>query len=203
MSWWILAFLLVGVLWYAFRKSGVAPKLILLLVVPFLLVILLISLKGPNLRPNVSQGSWLKSEERSAIDLSGQFTGLDGRRVSLSSYSGSVLFLNVWATWCGPCRQEMPSMADLYRDFSGKGLSMVAVSNEDLATVRQYAAAQRLPFTVMTDPDNVLSERFGINGIPTTFIVDKKGQLVYQHVGSNDWNTSTVRSRIQDLLNDE
>ncbi len=91
-------------------------------------------------------------------------------------------------------------MAALYREFSDDGLAMVAVSNEDLTTVREYAAAQRFPFTILTDPDNILARRFGIRAIPTTFILDKQGQLVYQHVGFNDWNSASVRDQIRELL---
>jgi thiol-disulfide isomerase/thioredoxin len=207
-SWvgWGLVFLVIGGLWFAFRRSGIAPKLILLVVVPFLLVLALVTLKGPVGRPSGSGaavGNWLTPEERSDIDLSGEFKSLDGRTISLSDFSGKVLFLNVWATWCGPCRQEMPSMAELYREFAGQGLSMIAVSSEDLETVRDYAAGSRYPFTIMIDSEDVLGRRFGINAIPTTFIVDKQGQLVYQHVGYNDWSSSTVREQIRDLLTNE
>ncbi len=205
LAWWILVLLLVGALWFVFRKSGIAPKLILLIVVPFLLVLALLTLKGPVRGPLSlgAAGNWLKSGQRSDIDLSGQFKSLDGRTVSLTDFSGKVLFLNVWATWCGPCRQEMPSMAELYRQLSGQGLIMVAVSSEDLDTVREYAAGARYPFTILVDSEDTLSQRFGINAIPTTFIVDKKGQLVYQHVGFNDWTSPVVRKQIQDLLTNE
>lgn len=94
-------------------------------------------------------------------------------------------------------------MAKLYREFAGQGLSMVAVSGEDLETVRDYAAGARYPFSIMVDPEDVLSQRFGINAIPTTFIVDKQGQLVYQHVGYNDWSSPAVREQIRDLLTNE
>jgi len=205
LAWWTLGILLIGALWFAFRKSGIAPKLILLIVVPFLLVLALITLKGPVNGPAGSgaAGAWLKPGQRSDIDLSGEFKTLGGKSVSLSDYSGSVIFLNVWATWCGPCRQEMPSMAELYREFQGKGLAMVAISSEDLDTVQDYATSARYPFPILVDPEDVLGQRFGINAIPTTFIVDKRGQLVYQHVGFNDWSSSAVRQRIRNLLTNE
>ncbi|MFB3903003.1 MAG: TlpA family protein disulfide reductase [Acidobacteriota bacterium] len=206
LAWWTLIFLLVGAFWFAFRKSGIAPKLILLLVAPFLLVLALVTLKGPGPVPGLpggGAGNWLKPDERSAIDLSGEFRNLDGHSVSLSDFAGRVLFLNVWATWCGPCRQEMPSMAELYREFSGQGLAMVAVSSEDLDTVRDYAGSGRYPFTILVDSEDTLSQRFGINAIPTTFIVDKQGQLVYQHVGFNDWSSPAVREQIRGLLTNE
>jgi len=207
LAWWLLVFLLIGALWFAFRKSGIAPKLVLLVVAPFLLVLALITFKGPDRGPSApggaAAGNWLKAEQRSDIDLSGQFRSLDGRSVSLSDFSGKVLFLNVWATWCGPCRMEMPSMEDLYKEFGSQGLAMVAVSSEDVDTVRDYAASTRYPFTILVDPEDVLSQRLGINAIPTTFIVDKQGQLVYQHVGGNDWNSSGVREQIRGLLANE
>ncbi len=197
---------LIGAPWFAFRKSGIAPKIILLVVVPFLLVLALITLKGPVRGPSgtgAAAGNWLKPEQRSDIDLSGQFKSLDGHAVSLSDFSGKVLFLNVWATWCGPCRQEMPSMAELYREFSGQGLTMVAVSSEDVDTVREYTGSARYPFTILVDSEDLLSQRFGIDAIPTTFIVDKQGKLVYQHVGFNDWSSSAIREQVRDLLTNE
>lgn len=202
-AWWILALLLVGAVWFAFRRSSVAPKLILIVVVPFLLVLALVRLKEPASGPSSTSRAtrnWLQPGERSEIDLSGEFKNLDGRTVSLADFPGEVLFVNVWATWCGPCREEMPSMADLYREFGGQGLSMVAISSEDLQTVRSYAASKRYPFTILIDSESVLSQRFGISAIPTTFIVDRQGHLVYQHVGSNDWNSPDVRDKIRDLL---
>jgi thiol-disulfide isomerase/thioredoxin len=206
LAWWILVFLLIGALWFAFRKSGIAPKLILLIAVPFLLVLALLTLKGPVRGPSglgPAAGNWLKPEQRSDIDLSGQFKSLNGGPVSLSDFSGKVLFVNVWATWCGPCRQEMPSMAQLYREFQGQGLVMVAVSSEDADTVRDYAASARYPFTILVDSEDVLGQRFGIDAIPTTFIVDKQGHLVYQHVGFNDWSSPAVREQIRGLLTNE
>jgi thiol-disulfide isomerase/thioredoxin len=205
LAWWIVILLCIGAIWFAFRKSGIAPKLILLIVVPFLLVLALITFKGPVRAPfSPSTGErWLNPDQRSDIDLSGQFKSLDGHSVSLREFSGKVLFLNVWATWCGPCRMEMPSMAELYKEFGNEGLAMVAVSSEDLQTVRDFAASKRYPFTILVDPEDVLSQRFGITGIPTTFIVDKRGQLVYQRVGGNDWSSPEVRKQIQDLLSNE
>jgi peroxiredoxin len=96
---------------------------------------------------------------------------------------------------------EMPSMAELYRQFSGRGLVMVAISDEDARTVTEYLRQNPYPFTVLLDPDRILARRFAINGIPTTFIVDSGGRLAHHHVGYNDWNSASVRARMNELLN--
>lgn len=138
---------------------------------------------------------WIPVEKREPIDLSGSFKTLNGQTVSLNDYRDKVLFLNVWATWCAPCRAEMPDMANLHQELSGEGLSIVAVTDEDPETVNRFLAENSYPFTVLLDPENILSERFSIEGIPTTFVVDSEGRLALQQTGGFSWgSTSSIRS---------
>jgi thiol-disulfide isomerase/thioredoxin len=145
------------------------------------------------------EAAWGGAGRGAHLDLSGAFESLDGRPVTLGA-PGKVLFLNVWATWCGPCRIEMPHMAELYREFSGQGLEMVAVSNEDAETVRRFVRQNPYPFTILLDPDNMLAERFGIHGIPTTYILDKTGRLVHEQVGYYRWDSPEMKEQIRELL---
>jgi len=128
---------------------------------------------------------------------------LDGSTVSLQSLRGKVVFLNVWATWCEPCREEMPSMQTLYEDFKGrKDFVMLAVSQDvkGRAAVAPYVAKNGYHFTILLDPENKVMESYEISGVPETFIIDRKGQIVAHHMGAFDWSRPDVRDALQQLL---
>ncbi len=135
-----------------------------------------------------------------ALDLSGELLTLDGKKVSLSDDTGKVLFLNFWATWCGPCRAEMPAMEALY-DLLGKdGLSMVAVTEEPKELVARYLERHPYPFQIMIDPRGELTERLQVIGLPTTFVLDKKRRVIYSHVGRAEWNSPQAVDLFRDAL---
>ncbi|HYK64664.1 MAG TPA: redoxin domain-containing protein [Patescibacteria group bacterium] len=128
---------------------------------------------------------------------------LDGTTVSLTSLRGKVVFLNVWATWCEPCREEMPSMETLYDDLKGnKDFVMLAVSQDTKgrAAVAPYVARNGYRFTILLDPENKIGESYDVSGVPETFIIDRKGQIVAHHMGAFDWSRPDVRDALQQLL---
>ncbi len=128
---------------------------------------------------------------------------LDGHTVSLESLRGKVIFLNVWATWCGPCREEMPSMETLYEDFkNNKDFVMLAVSQDTKgrAMVAPYVEKNGFHFTILLDPENKISETYEMSGVPETFIIDRKGQIVAHHMGAFDWSRPDVKDALQQLL---
>src|SRR5277367_6859883 len=128
---------------------------------------------------------------------------LDGTTVSLDSLRGKVVFLNVWATWCEPCREEMPSMQTLYDDFKGnKDFVMLAVSQDvkGRAAVAPYVAKNGYHFTILLDPENKIGETYDVSGVPETFIIDRKGQIVAHHMGAFDWSRPDVKDALQQLL---
>jgi cytochrome c biogenesis protein CcmG/thiol:disulfide interchange protein DsbE len=129
---------------------------------------------------------------------------LDGTTVSLESLRGKVVFLNVWATWCEPCREEMPSMQTLYDSFkTNKDFVMLAVSQDvkGRAAVAPYVAKNGYHFTILLDPENKIGETYDVSGVPETFIIDQKGQIVAHHMGAFDWSRPDVRDALQQLLN--
>ncbi len=129
---------------------------------------------------------------------------LDGTTVSLESLRGKVVFLNVWATWCEPCREEMPSMQTLYDSFkTNKDFVMLAVSQDTKgrAAVAPYVAKNGYHFTILLDPENKIGETYDVSGVPETFIIDRKGQIVAHHMGAFDWSRPDVRDALQQLLN--
>jgi peroxiredoxin len=127
---------------------------------------------------------------------------LDGREMRLSDYRGHLVFLNFWATWCGPCKVEMPAMEKLYREFRPKGFAVVAVSSdpEGAAVTRPYRDALGLSFTIAHDPDMLVSRLYGVHSLPVTFLVSRDGIISHQIFGARDWNDAEARSGIRDLL---
>jgi peroxiredoxin len=126
-----------------------------------------------------------------------------GQTVSLSSLKGKVIFLNVWATWCGPCREEMPSMETLYDDLKGnRDFVMLAVSQDTKgkSAVVPYVEKNGYHFKVLLDPENKVSDSYGVSGVPETFIIDRKGRIVAHHMGAFDWSRPDVKEALQELL---
>jgi thiol-disulfide isomerase/thioredoxin len=125
-----------------------------------------------------------------------------GETQTLSDLKGKVVFLNFWATWCGPCRDEMPSMEVLYRRFKDKGLEIMAVNcQEEQEEVLDFMANNGLTFPALLDGDGRVSGTDGIQAIPTTFLIDRDGRIILRLVGSINWDTEKIHAAIESLLN--
>src|SRR5579863_589787 len=128
---------------------------------------------------------------------------LGGTPISLSSLRGKVVFLNVWATWCGPCREEMPSIETLYEEFSkDRDFVVLAVSqdSEGRSAVDSYVRKNGYKFTVLLDPQNQVGDAYDVSGIPETFIIDRTGRIVAHHVGPYDWAQPEMREALRELI---
>ena len=114
---------------------------------------------------------------------------LRGDYLKLSDYRGKVVFLNIWATWCPPCRDEMPSMESLYQKLKGRDFELLAVSidREGEKVVRPFAAKYGLTFPVLLDPDSKTYRLYGLTGVPESFVVDKNGVVIHKVIGPQDW----------------
>jgi len=122
------------------------------------------------------------------------FPGLDGKKVSLSNYKGKVVLVNIWATWCPPCVDEMPSMEKLYRKFKGQNFEILAVSIDEpgLKAVAPFMKKSNLTFPALIDSEGAIKAVYGITGIPESFIVDQQGILIKKIVGPVDWASPAV-----------
>ncbi len=117
----------------------------------------------------------------------------DGGKLTLSDMKGKVVFLNFWATWCPPCRAEMPSIEKLQKQMAGKDFSIFAVSvQEDPKTVKTFLDSTPYSFPIAMDSQGTVSSRFVGRGIPTTYLVDKQGRAIAGIIGSRQWDTAEV-----------
>jgi len=126
---------------------------------------------------------------------------LGGENVSLSSYKGKVVILNFWATWCPPCRAEMPSMETLYKNFNAQGLEILAVDiGEDSPTVQKFVRSSGYTFPILLDSSKRISSIYGIKAIPTTYIIDREGKIIGRVIGSIKWDNKKVFTAIEALI---
>ncbi len=129
-------------------------------------------------------------------------TDASGNSYDLPKLKGKVLFINFWAPWCQPCREEMPSIQALYNRFKDNPQfqMLTILYKEDLAKAEAYLKENNFKLPVLLDSNGTTAEAFGITGIPETYIVDKKGSIRDRHIGPEDWNSPQVVSLISDLL---
>jgi len=128
---------------------------------------------------------------------------LDGSRKSLSSYKGKLVFLSFWATWCGPCKEELPSIQALYRRLADKGFVVVAVDlGEGQQKVTQFVKQHNLTFPVLLDSDAAVGSAFGASSIPTNYLIDRSGRVIARVVGfdGTDWTSSQRLDLFNQLL---
>ncbi len=125
-----------------------------------------------------------------------------GRPASLADYRGKVVLLNVWATWCQPCRIEMPSMERLYREFAGSDFRVAAVSVDraDSATVAAFASELSLTFDVLHDQAGTIQQTYQTNGVPESFVIDRDGLIVKKVLGAAAWDGPANETLIRWLL---
>jgi peroxiredoxin len=127
---------------------------------------------------------------------------INGNKIVLSGLKGKIVFLNFWATWCSPCREEMPSMQKLYARFKDKDFAMVAVSlNEPASAVKKFFKDYNLTFTALLDSDGELMSPYGIRGIPNTFIIDRDGTIIGKAFGPRKWDDQKAIALFEHLIN--
>jgi cytochrome c biogenesis protein CcmG/thiol:disulfide interchange protein DsbE len=125
------------------------------------------------------------------------------RTKTLADYKGKVVLLNVWATWCEPCRVEMPSIEKLHREFGDRGLSVVALSVDDPGQetrIVDFTKELGLSFEVLHDPDKAITRSYQITGYPETFVIARDGTIRKKVIGAADWSSNANRALVRELL---
>lgn len=125
----------------------------------------------------------------------------DGRTLTLSTFRGRIVLLNFWATWCAPCRVEMPSMERLHQDFKDVGLVILAVDlDESPKLVAKFTQDFRLTFPALLDTGSRVASRYEVRGLPTTILIDRRGRVVGTAIGPRDWASAGGPALIRSLL---
>jgi thiol-disulfide isomerase/thioredoxin len=125
---------------------------------------------------------------------------LSGNTVSLGNYRGTLVLLNFWATWCGPCREEMPSMERLHRQVGGQGLALLAINERESVTrVANFMRSYGLSFPALLDLDGKVSAAYRVWGLPATYLIDAAGRLIGMKSGPRDWASREVVDVVRKL----
>jgi len=125
---------------------------------------------------------------------------IDDKQHKLSDYRGKVVIVNFWATWCPPCRFELPSMEKLWQATKNKDVVMLAINiGEDADTIFTFTADYPVTFPLLLDSDSAVLKKYPVLGLPTTFVIDPQGRLVYRAVGTREWDDQKIIDAILKL----
>lgn len=179
------------------RRLNFRPLVLIVLIVIGVGIIVLLQNKDSSIslsgKPRVGKGM-----PAPAFTL----PGLDGKMIRLADYRGSVIFLNLWATWCPPCVEEMPSMEKLYHELKDENFEILAVSldisGED--AVIPFMKKNRLSFPVLLDTKGVTKSLYQTTGVPESFIIDKDGIIAEKIIGPRDWASPGAVGFIRNLI---
>ena len=140
------------------------------------------------------------AEQKPAPEIT--VNSLNNLPLKLSALKGKVVLLNFWATWCPPCREEIPSMMKLNSAMAGKPFQMVAVSIDEggKQDVESYLKESGHKLPVYLDPDGSASKLYGVTGVPESFIIDKQGVIVKKIIGGLAWDSPEVASFLEGLM---
>ncbi len=148
-------------------------------------VTLLVMLTLGLLVPGCSAGSELSKAQVGELAPKFQLQNLDGQSVALSNFRGKPVVLNFWATWCSPCRSEMPYIQQVYDEWSDKGLVVLTINiGESSTKVKEFMQGYGLSFTVLLDTKEKVAQSYNIRGIPSTFFIDKDGIIQVKIIGA-------------------
>lgn len=123
---------------------------------------------------------------------------LKGKKWELKNLKGKVIFLNFWATWCSPCKEEMPSIEGLHRQFKEKDFIFLTISVDYKKgeAVKEFIEKHHYTFPVLLDPKGLALNLFEVKGIPSTFIIDKRGRMIGKAIGPRNWKSQEVISLV-------
>ncbi len=130
-----------------------------------------------------------------------QLPQINGDTVQLSDYRGSVVYVDFWATWCPPCRESFPWMESMHQRYQDLGLQIVAISLDQKSDlIENFLKSNKASFTILQDKDGGTAEAFKVKGMPSSYLVDRKGNIRMRHAGFNDNDKADLESQIKQLL---
>jgi peroxiredoxin len=126
---------------------------------------------------------------------------LSGQQAALSQYKGQVVMVNFWATWCGPCQQEMPLLDQMYKKYKPAGFTLIGVNvDKEAPPVRELMARKPVSFPVLLDPANQVSKAYHVDEMPSSVLIDRKGEIRYIHRGYRPGDENEYQDRIRQLI---
>ncbi|MBU0502579.1 MAG: TlpA disulfide reductase family protein [bacterium] len=157
-----------------------------------IIIILMVGLMGLWVDGILAMGKG-PSKQEAVIDFTLQDP--QGNSHTLSDYKGKFVFLNFWATWCPPCRQEMPSMQELYKNWDSNKYVMLAVNvGESRGEVAAFAGKYGYTFPILLDKNRSAARQYGVSGFPTTFFINTEGKMIKRIVGAREWTDEHLNS---------
>jgi cytochrome c biogenesis protein CcmG/thiol:disulfide interchange protein DsbE len=126
-------------------------------------------------------------------------TYLDGKPLNIASEKGNVVFLNVWATWCGPCRFETPELQALQNQYAANGLKVIGVSVDEGETsaVKTFVTEQKITYPIAVDPEGRIANLLQTTVLPTSLLLDRKGKIVWRQIGAIMPNDSKLKAAVE------
>ena len=141
------------------------------------------------------------ADELSGVAPDFDLAAMDGGRVALSDLKGKVVMVNFWATWCGPCREEMPHLEALYQRYSSLGFDLLGVNvEEDSSGADEFLAETPVSFPILFDPESEVSSLYDVVAMPSTVMIDREGNMRYIHHGYKPGYENDYQSQIRALL---
>jgi len=149
---------------------------------------------------NTLQGKAFAGAENSkAPDFS--LKDINGKDFTLSSLKGKVVILSFWATWCHPCKDEMPKLNKLYKEMRSMGLEIVAVSSDySIGSLKDFIVKNSLDFSILYDEKRTVTRQYKIPYLPVTFLIDKNGVIVEKITGEFEWPSGEMKKKLEKLL---
>ena len=169
----------------------------------FIISLILLIAMGPSLPGDTADGISPLNSDKIINSKAPDFTlkDLNGKTVSLSAYKGKVVLLNFFATWCPPCRAEMPAFNKLYQALKNRGLEVVAVSTDrSINDIKDFLESHKVDFLILFDSDRIAAKQYRVFSMPTTFLIDRNGMIVEKFYGEYYWTESEKKGKIERLL---
>ncbi|MCG8428676.1 MAG: TlpA family protein disulfide reductase [Chromatiales bacterium] len=122
---------------------------------------------------------------------------VNGNSHMLSSYKGRVVVINFWATWCIPCRKEMPALENAWQQLKSHDVVFLAIAmNDEAASIKRFLEKTAVTFPIPLDGDGQVANQWRVTGIPVTFILDKAGRIIYRETGVREWDSAQIVDKI-------
>ncbi|MEK6689748.1 MAG: TlpA disulfide reductase family protein [Nitrospirota bacterium] len=127
---------------------------------------------------------------------------LNGRKVSLKEYRGKVVFLHFWATWCKPCKEEMPTIEKMHKEFKNRDFVILAVSIDKVGTDMVWSYVKEFTFSTLLASSGRIDDSYWSWGIPVSYIIDRNGWIIGRAMGPKKWDSDALRNLIKEILKD-